>query len=687
MSKITKSGVAKTAAIFFLTVFATIFLISLAVVIVLSDYDVYFDNGSSLKHNVYITCVRNVENKLMFEYIIPSVEGMASADEKNYFDDKYSSGSCNFAIEVTDSNGNVLFANDVAPGKKFNYSNSHTISLPSSIAVEETPSDDEVLLEVYASSEYRTESYIDSDGKKRFYIVSAKADDEEEKLTLTFTASVGSTLTAHDRLYYLMTAVRLLIACKYALIAVCIVSFLLAVFLFVFLLFSAGHSKGHNGIYLEPQDRVPLDIFAAAYLILTYILFWITASAVMYGSTHIIPRIVAGIVALIAEMLLTLALVLTFATRAKYGKWWENTVIFKLLRLCVRAFRFAGRKLGKLFGSISLFWKSALLFFTLSLFEFVVIVAMERGTLLVWWMVEKVVLGFAAFFSVIDMKQIKKGAEEIASGNTEFKIETKGMYGDFKSHAESLNQVNDGIKKAVNDRMKSERFKTELITNVSHDLKTPLTSIVNYVDLMKKEDIQPEKAREYLEVLDRQSKRLQKLTIDLLEASKASTGNVQVNAEPTDVNVLLSQLEGEYAEKLEQSELALIVSHTDEGTLITVDGRLMWRVFDNLMNNVCKYAQHGTRVYVSAKCCDNTVVIEFKNISKYQLGISGDELIERFVRGDSSRNTEGSGLGLSIAQSLTELQGGKLKIFVDGDLFKAVVTFKRTEEAWTALTN
>jgi signal transduction histidine kinase len=226
--------------------------------------------------------------------------------------------------------------------------------------------------------------------------------------------------------------------------------------------------------------------------------------------------------------------------------------------------------------------------------------------------------------------------------------------------------------------MKSERLKTELITNVSHDLKTPLTSIVNYVDLMKKEDIQPEKAKEYLEVLDRQSKRLKKLTLDLLEASKASTGNISVSNEPTNIKVLLSQLEGEYAEKLAASNLELHVSVPEEDMWISADGRLLSRVFDNLMNNIFKYTQPGTRVYVTARAEGENSVIEFKNISKYQLNISGDELMERFVRGDSSRNTEGSGLGLSIAKSLTELQNGELDIVVDGDLFKAIVSMELT---------
>ena len=254
--------------------------------------------------------------------------------------------------------------------------------------------------------------------------------------------------------------------------------------------------------------------------------------------------------------------------------------------------------------------------------------------------------------------------------------------------------------------MQSERMKTELITNVSHDIKTPLTSIINYVDLIKKEDIKDEKMSEYVEVLDRQSVRLKKLLEDLLEASKASTGNLEVNMEKMDVAILLNQLVGEYTERLENRKLSLVMdTHGFEQVYIMADGRHIWRVFDNLLNNICKYAMEGTRVYIDITSlntrsaaanksddvnveayteCPNTyesdgqepvhVNIVFKNISASQLNISSDELMERFVRGDSSRNTEGSGLGLSIAQSLMKIMGGDMKLEVDGDLFKVVLT-------------
>ena len=216
-------------------------------------------------------------------------------------------------------------------------------------------------------------------------------------------------------------------------------------------------------------------------------------------------------------------------------------------------------------------------------------------------------------------------------------------------------------------------MKTELITNVSHDIKTPLTSIINYVDLLQKSPA-PEEQAEYLAVLDRQAKRLKKLTEDLVEASKASTGNLPVHLAPTNLKEIIDQAIGEYEDRLTAAGLEPVIVLPQEGLSVLADGRLLWRVLDNLLNNACKYAQSGTRLYVEAAPQGDRAFLSMKNISRQQLNLSPDELMERFVRGDSSRNTEGSGLGLNIAKSLVELQQGKFTLAIDGDLFKAVIS-------------
>ena len=243
------------------------------------------------------------------------------------------------------------------------------------------------------------------------------------------------------------------------------------------------------------------------------------------------------------------------------------------------------------------------------------------------------------------------------------------MFWEFKKHAENLNSISVGMAHAVDEKIKSERLKAELITNVSHDIKTPLTSIINYVDLLKKEDLHNETAEGYIKVLDRQSGRLKKVDGGSCGGLKASTGNIAVNSQRTNVVELLNQSAGEYEERFEAAKLTPVITASAPDIPILADGRLLWRVFDNLLNNIIKYSQEGTRVYMNITEKNNLVTVAFKNISRDSLNISTDELMERFIRGDSARTSEGSGLGLSIARSLTELQGGRFDLLVDGDLF------------------
>ena len=282
--------------------------------------------------------------------------------------------------------------------------------------------------------------------------------------------------------------------------------------------------------------------------------------------------------------------------------------------------------------------------------------------------------------SLIDVRHLTfgyDGSPDNVFEDVSFQLDTEKLYWDFKRHGENLNAIAQGINRAVEQRMKSERLKTELITNVSHDIKTPLTSIVNYVDLLQKPHSDQEGAQ-YLEVLDRQAKRLKKLTEDLVEASKASTGNLPVSLAPTSVDELVSQAVEEYRDRLEAQKLEVVVS-LQRGLTVLADGKLLWRVLDNLLGNAGKYALSGTRVYVTAIPRGRQVVIAVKNISREPLNIDADELMERFVRGDSARHSEGSGLGLNIARSLTQLQHGEFLLTVDGDLFKAEVILPQAE--------
>ncbi len=279
-----------------------------------------------------------------------------------------------------------------------------------------------------------------------------------------------------------------------------------------------------------------------------------------------------------------------------------------------------------------------------------------------------------------ETEKISFAIYKMSEGDTSYKIDTTGFSGKYTDLAETLNNIGDGLETALQEKVKSERLKADLITNVSHDIKTPLTSIINYVDLLKREQIQDEKIQRYLEVLDQKSQRLKTLTEDLVEASKASSGNLKLEIANIDIVELIHQTNGEFEEKFALRHLDLVAGLPSESIQIAADGRRLWRVLENLYNNAFKYAMEHSRVYVDVSSRNDYVYFTIKNVSANPLNINGDELTERFVRGDVARTTEGSGLGLSIAKSLTLLQGGQFEIYIDGDLFKAQVGFPVLKE-------
>lgn len=453
---------------------------------------------------------------------------------------------------------------------------------------------------------------------------------------------------------------------------------------FIFLFCAAGHRKGETEPRLNPVDRIPLDLYAAAVVMACVGIFAFWTNRFFYGDAMHIVRVYnysIGIQLVLLALTLAgvffgliLALLLSFATRVKCGKWWRNTVIYRVLRLIWRVVKAVWHWFGRVGRMIPIVWRTALIMLGLYILLFLMVILTLSGRL--FWLYSLIlflaVIYAAAIFGAWQMKSLKKAGQQLAEGKFNEKIDTTHMYWEFKSHAENLNSIGDGLSKEVAQRMKSERLKTELITNVSHDIKTPLTSIINYVDLLQKAKTEEERT-EYLAVLDRQSHRLKKLTEDLVEASKASTGNMSVNLAPTNTQEIINQSYGEYSAKLEAGRLNTVINIPEPVPVIMADGRLLWRVIDNLFNNVVKYALPETRVYVDVHVEGGEAVISMKNISRAALNISAEELMERFVRGDASRSTEGSGLGLNIARSLTELQHGKFSISTDGDLFKAEI--------------
>lgn len=457
---------------------------------------------------------------------------------------------------------------------------------------------------------------------------------------------------------------------KNVLIAVLAAAVLLGITDFVLLCCMAGHRKGREDIVCNWADRIPFDLYASAAVIAASILIIIAFDGCFPEANPFF--IITGCLCILAAAMVALAVVLSLATRVKAGQWWRNTVIYRVLHWGVKLLRRGWRLIVRVFRAVPLVWRSGLVTGGMLL-----LLCFFGGTetWVLFFLLSLVILA-AVVLAAYELRLLQRGGETLAAGNFEAKVDTAHMFWDFKRHGENLNAVGQGMTIAVEERMKSERLKTELITNVSHDIKTPLTSIINYVDLLQKPHTEEEEAQ-YLEVLERQSARLKKLTEDLVEASKASTGNLPVNLVSVNVAEALDQALAEYQERLAAGTYQIVTSYPDRETAIVADGRLFWRVVDNLLNNVCKYAMPGTRVYVGFEQAAEWVRIAVKNISSQPLNISADELIERFVRGDTARSTEGSGLGLNIAKSLTELQNGKLQLTVDGDLFKAELYFSR----------
>ena len=458
---------------------------------------------------------------------------------------------------------------------------------------------------------------------------------------------------------------------RYNLITAGIIAGLCMLALFIFLLCSAAHKEGEEGYVLIRQDNIPFDIYLvlAGLLCLGPLAIGLNITAASGGC--IIELIFAAICIAISAGA-AMAACMTFAARIKTKTLFSNTVIYRVIAWLGRLFNMMGMHLKVTFVFLGYLLLNAI--GAAYLFQ-----SRYEGFALMMLAFFNCVVAFGLLECVSQMTKLKEAAAAIAEGDLSHEMDTSKLKWEFKEHGESLNSVGRGMARAVNERMRSERFKTELITNVSHDLKTPLTSIVTYIDLLQKEEIPGEQAKEYVDTIARQSAKLKKLTEDLIEASKASSGAMSVNLERVNVSELLRQSAAEYAERMTTAGITPVMTLPEDDMHITADGRLLWRVIDNLLLNICRHGMSGTRAYIGAEKRDENTVISFKNISTKELNIRPEELLERFVRGDESRSTEGSGLGLSIAQSLTELMKGKMELYLDGDLFKVELIFPKEE--------
>ena len=507
---------------------------------------------------------------------------------------------------------------------------------------------------------------------------------------LTLYLWVDESFPVNDQFKAAATDLWRLQAGREAVLAMDIFLAVLGLVLTAFLCAGAGHKRGVEGITLNRFHRLPGDVVLLAAVFGVAVMWTSAWDMLVYGYFYyVLPlslQIALGALLISGTVVPVLAVLVTFAARCKARVLLRDTLVWKLCGWCWRLFLLLCGVLCALFAAagraihaVPLVWKAVMGCTAYAMLTFWTFTSWRYGPygtfirLLLWLLAT----GLASLYLctwAYQWKKIRQATQEIIGGNPDCHIDTRRMLPDLRGHAGELNNLGHAISAAVEDRMRSERFKAELITNVSHDLKTPLTSIINYVDLLKKADITDPKALEYIEVLDRKSQRLKKLTEDLVEASKASTGNLTVSWERLDFRQLADQALAECGDRLAAQGLAVVRALPEGPVWVEADGRHLWRVLDNLLSNCAKYALPGTRVYVDLRESGGRAVLSVKNISRDPLDIPAERLMERFVRGDESRNASGSGLGLSIAQSLTELQHGQFSISIDGDLFKAVIS-------------
>ena len=451
-----------------------------------------------------------------------------------------------------------------------------------------------------------------------------------------------------------------------------IVSTIALIIIAIYLIWSIGHKEGEVGITLNSIDKIPYEILVFVCLMILSVAL---AVVVNIGGTINYVILLVGILGYLLCYAMCAVIGVTTIKRIKAKKFIKSFLIYKIGKWCfdkiegwIRTINQKAPENKKIFWYYLLFIIISIMLASL-FYTGIAIILLIGFWIWAYYQIKKYIL---------EQEKIKNALKDIYEGKSnDVHLNESELRGALKEMAIYVNDIANGFSNAINESLKSERLKTELITNVSHDIKTPLTSIINYVDLLKKENIQDEKAKEYIEILDKKSQRLKKLTEDLVEASKVSSGNVKLNLENINIKELFNQTIGEFKDRFEEKRLIIETTIPNDNIKINADSRYLYRIIENLFSNITKYALEGSRVYIDIIEKGKIVDISIKNISKEKLNISSDELMQRFVRGDKSRYTEGSGLGLSIAKSLTELQGGTFDIIIDGDLFKVHMVWQK----------
>ena len=454
----------------------------------------------------------------------------------------------------------------------------------------------------------------------------------------------------------------------------------LTVLILLYLIVSIGHKKGTKGIATSDFDKIPLEIIGFIGICIIGLVFILLAQEVDTTEFELIISLLFTVYFTI--FIVGIIIFDTIIKRIKSRTFWKTTLVGKIVIILLKPIHKFEKFMEEVRGTSKYFSNAITKFIVFVCIEvflaFIVFILFNSSDPFIFLLLEFILVAFFVqrmVKAIVNYDKIEKKLKEMYEGDNQTQLDKKDFLPVFNQSITYLNDISNGLENAIQDRMKSERLKTELITNVSHDIKTPLTSIINYVDLIKQENIQNEKVKEYIEILDNKSQRLKKLIEDLVEASKVSTGNVKLNLEKINIVELINQAVGEFEDKFESKGLDIVINSNENEIFIFADSRYMYRIIENLFSNISKYALQNSRVYIDIQKVDDKVYIKMKNISKDKLNIPAEELMQRFVRGDKSRTTEGSGLGISIAQNLTEIQNGKFNLIIDGDLFKTELEF------------
>ena len=575
----------------------------------------------------------------------------------NYYKDRFSSDRTNFMFYVTDNSGVVYYTNSKA-------------------GVDGVEKE-------FSAAEYG--------GSSSFFIYDEKG--ETIPLRINYYVSALGESSVNDKYSSAFRWIEIADSLKYMLFLALAVAAVVIIIMLSLITINAGTKENESG-EVEPGfiDKIPFDI-CLLFLVAIVGIAWVIMGLTMAGDVGMVLNNVIILILFVALILILMTFLQTLSVRVKMGKLYKNTLVYRIIRKFKRK---TPRNLRKrIFKEISFFKKMCIGIALYIIVEAAILLAMVYlgiigevfapmsvlGMFLVVWALSRLILIPIIAMIAINLNYIKEEGQRLAEGVLGDEIAGKLTIASFRAHGKNLDQIKKEINKAMEQEIKSERLKTELITNVSHDIKTPLTSIVSYVDILRREETTEEEREKYLEILSRHTKNLNILLDELIEASKISSGNIEIELSRISMNIIISQTVEEFADKLEKNALLPRISMPDDDVYVMGDGRWIWRILSNLLNNACKYAAPDTDVEIDLEKVDGKAILRIINEAKAEITVDAQELTERFVRGDSSRHTEGSGLGLSITKILAELQNAQLEVEVDDEQrFIAKLIFDVSEE-------